>query len=152
MRKAAARTGDTVELYTLASESISDAEDRRKFIEATPGATHPSRARPIQSRARFPARIGSRSGKDRPRRSAHAHRGYAAHGAAAARSGIRRPDHAAPGRLPGAGRAGRGAQGGAEGRDPAGSSCSSWPGTSACRSAARSCARSATKKPLSATP
>ena len=44
VRKAAARTGDTSELYALASESIADAEDRRKFVEHIPGATHPEPA------------------------------------------------------------------------------------------------------------
>ena len=41
VRKAAAKTGDTAELYALASESIADVEDRQKFIDAVVGAPQP---------------------------------------------------------------------------------------------------------------
>jgi serine/threonine-protein kinase len=40
VRKAAAKTGDTAELYALASESIANAEDRQKFIDAISGVPH----------------------------------------------------------------------------------------------------------------
>jgi serine/threonine-protein kinase len=39
VRKAATRTGDTAELYALAAESITDAEERQKFIASRPGAS-----------------------------------------------------------------------------------------------------------------
>ena len=42
VRKAAAKTGDTAELYTLTAESIADVEERRKFLAALTGAPSPS--------------------------------------------------------------------------------------------------------------
>ncbi|HEX7271063.1 MAG TPA: serine/threonine-protein kinase [Casimicrobiaceae bacterium] len=39
VRKAATRTGDTAELYALAAESITDAEERQKFIASRAGAS-----------------------------------------------------------------------------------------------------------------
>jgi len=41
VRKAAAKTVDTAELYALASASIDNAEDRQKFVEAISGVPHP---------------------------------------------------------------------------------------------------------------
>jgi serine/threonine-protein kinase len=73
VRKAAAKTGDTAELYTLASESISDVEDRRRFIEGVPGATQPepsafSGTHPISVRKgqTAPAQSRSRTGGTQP--------------------------------------------------------------------------------------
>jgi serine/threonine-protein kinase len=39
VRKAATRTGDTMELYALAAESIADVDERRRFMGAAPGAS-----------------------------------------------------------------------------------------------------------------
>jgi tRNA A-37 threonylcarbamoyl transferase component Bud32 len=39
VRKAAARTGDTAELYAIAAESIADAAERQKFVASRPGAS-----------------------------------------------------------------------------------------------------------------
>ena len=42
VRKAAAKTGDTMELYALAAESIADVDERRKFMSTLTGASSPS--------------------------------------------------------------------------------------------------------------
>src|SRR5215471_4803485 len=42
VRKAAAKTGDTTELYALAAESIADVEERRKFLATLTGAPTPT--------------------------------------------------------------------------------------------------------------
>jgi serine/threonine protein kinase len=42
VRKAAAKTGDTMELYALASESIADVDERQRFMSTLTGAPSPS--------------------------------------------------------------------------------------------------------------
>jgi serine/threonine-protein kinase len=42
VRKAAAKTGDTMELYALAAESIADVDERRRFMSKLTGAPSPS--------------------------------------------------------------------------------------------------------------
>jgi serine/threonine-protein kinase len=80
VRKAAARTGDTSELYALAAESIADAEERRRFMGTAPGAsnasatgsTEASSTRPISVRKgrtgvqTTPPQLRSQSGMTRP--------------------------------------------------------------------------------------
>ena len=77
IRKAAAKTTETAALYAIAAESISDADERRKFMAEMPGATTPtpvttnsgmSGTHPISVRKgqTAPPQVRSQSGGTRP--------------------------------------------------------------------------------------
>jgi serine/threonine-protein kinase len=80
VRKAAARTGDTQELYALAAESIADVEERRKFLSFGTGGpsvsatgtgsgstgTHPISVRKGKAQQTSPPQSRSLSGMTRP--------------------------------------------------------------------------------------
>jgi serine/threonine-protein kinase len=63
VRKAAAKTTDTTELYALAAESISDVEERRQFMGTAPGASGASSASSTTSEASSTRPISVRKGR-----------------------------------------------------------------------------------------